>query len=130
MPGLSATQIDAVEAEVGFKLPSLVREVYANGNGLRGPTNIWLLYPRSDGDIDDIVRTNSVLKAEDWFPPSLLNQVIIGSNGCGGLICVSGDGKDASIWYPSDGDNFVEQRSSVGEIWDIIRQQYSEQDGS
>ena len=128
MPGLSDGEIAAIENEIGISLPAEVKQAFARDNGLRGPTDIWLLFPHSADPNEDIVRMNKMLKAEDWFPEALLTYAIVGTDGTGGLICVKGDGQEASIWYPAEGEHFHERRSSVGEIWQLIRQLYAETD--
>lgn len=115
-----------MEENIAIDLPDEVRQAFANNNGLLGPTGIWLLFPRNDDSNDDIVRLNKNLKSEDWFPAALKEYAFIGSDGCGGLICTSSDGRTAAIWNPADGEHFHEQKSSVGEIWDLIRRLYTD----
>ena len=124
MSGLSEAEVAAIEKEIGVELSDEIKLAYAASNGLRGPTNIWLLFPSSNDINEDIVHMNT-LRDEDWFPRSLTNYAIVGTDGGSGLICVSRHG-NAVIWHPVEGEHFAEQRETVGEIWDLIRQLYSE----
>ena len=61
-------------------------------------------------------------------PPAAIlwcSDMPVWSNG-GDTVIVSDTLGNAVIWYPSEGEQFHEQRKSVGEIWDLIRQLYSE----
>jgi hypothetical protein len=118
--GLSGEEIPRIAQAVGF-LPDDVKAAYAAGDGLRGPTDIWLLWPSAD------IARNNEIKSEDWFPEALRNFTLIGDDGCGGLICVTSG--IAGLWYPADGAEFHEQRGSATEIWELIRHLYAKTAG-
>jgi hypothetical protein len=121
---LQSREIDALEKDLGCRLPPEIRNIYLQSNGLRGPTDCWLLFPAKDDETNDIRRINE-LKTEDWFPSSLRRFAFIGSDGVGGLVGISDSG-EAILWYPNDGASIHEQKESVTEIWDVIRQLYED----
>lgn len=121
---LRSDEIDALEAELGCPFPADVRNAYLRGNGLRGPTGCWLLFPAKDDETTNIVRMNE-LKSEDWFPDSMQRFVFVGEDGVGGLIGTS-PSAEAILWYPADGVSIHETRGSVTEIWNVVRRLYEE----
>jgi len=123
--GLSEDEIGSIEEALGCELPSDVRAIYMESDGLVGPTDCYLLYPLHENRGHQIFSMNR-LKQEDWFPDSLKSLVILGDDGCGNLVCYDSIANDAVLWNSEDGERIQERRATVSEIWDVIRDGYKQ----
>jgi len=124
MAGLTDTQIDILESEIGCALPPDVRSRYTEADGFVGPTDCKLLYPYVSDTRDQITRVNTSLKFEDWFPSSRRSTVVLGDDGCGNLLCFDPDTNTSLLWNPADGDWIQESFPTVTELWQHVVSQY------
>ncbi len=123
MNKLTLADIADLEKRLVFSMPEDVRQQYLQSNGLLGPTDCRLLYPYNSGAPYDILYMNA-LKSEEWFPAPLRDVVLLGDDGCGNLVGWHKTQQVAVLWNPADGVWIQEQRSSVSEMWQLIRDLY------
>ena len=124
MPGLSPKDIAILEQELGCVLPADVRAKYSESDGFFGPTNCRFLYPYRSTDDTQVVRMNSTLKAESWFPQSLAQITILGDDGCGNLLCYDPKQGRAILWNAADGDWVQEAFPTMTDLWGHVVKLY------
>ena len=124
MPALTAQEIAGLERELGCTLPFDVRAKYEAADGYLGPTDCNFLYPYRSTAETQIVRMNTFLKAQEWFPPVLSGVVILGDDGCGNQLCFDPAKQQAFQWNPADGDWTQEAFPSMTALWAHVTRLY------
>jgi hypothetical protein len=124
VPALSLQEIAALELELGCTLPIDVRERYEAADGYLGPTNCNFLYPYHALTDTQLIRVNTVLKSQEWFPTELRKVAILGDDGCGNHLCFDPVKQQAFKWHPVDGEWRHEVFPSMTELWAYVRRQY------
>ena len=112
--------IETLQSLLGAQLPADVAAQLAKEDGLQGPTGCPLLYSAKE-----MLRRNRLLKAEEWYPPSLRRLVLLGDDGCGNLIAYDTESAEGVLWNPADGTWIQQRRKSVDEIWQFVKQIYA-----
>jgi hypothetical protein len=124
MSNLTKQQIISVEQKLGKSLPKDVFAKYLEFNGFRGPTECQFLYTIELEKETDLLRVNSLIHNEDWFPSELESLLLIGDDGSGSFIAFDTIKEVAVLWHPEDGTEIQETRNTISEMWEYVEGLY------
>lgn len=122
------SDIARAEASLGEPLPVVLRELYMEFDGFRGPTDaafLWTLFGR-----EGLVGMNQFFRAESVFPQELMSRCLFfGDNGCGIQWALRRDLPDTVIqWEASWGGEFEVVGRNPIEVWRLEKELYIQAD--